>query len=277
MNTQSPPVSERHREDFQRDGVVLIRNLLDDKWRQILAEGVEYNLAHPTARTTEYVRNPANTDRFFFDAVIHGQFPAYDRYMLESPLAETVAQIMNTSLSILFYMTVFVRSPGTGTRTPWHQDQPSWSAVGNHACSVWTSLDPVPLGTGLEFVRGSHRWEEKYQRPPFFHRKYEKDDHGLLPSFPDIEAHRDELDIVSFEMEPGDCLVFHGMTAHGGSGDLPPGLGRRAFSVQWLGDDARLRETNGLDDPDISKDVKLHGVKPGESPVCDICPVVWQR
>ena len=273
--TAASAITGQHLRDYHRDGVVLVRQLLDEDCQRLLANGVECGLANPSARTSEYVKDTAGGDRFFFDAVIRGQIEPFDRYTAESPMAETVARLMGSSRAILFYMTVFVRSPGTPTRTPWHQDQPSWSAVGDQACSLWTSLDPVPLGSGLEFVRGSHRWSQSYQRPPFFHRQYEGDDKRLLPAFPDIEAHRDEYDIASWEMAPGDCLVFHGMTAHGGSGDLPPGLGRRAVSVQWLGDDARIRETGGLDDPDISRDLLRHGVGPGQSPVCEMCPVVW--
>ncbi len=268
-------VSDKHLADYRRDGVVLIRNLLATNWLELLAEGLERNRQNPTSRTTEYVRDPA-AGNFFFDAVTLGQFEAYDRYLLESPMAPAVARLMGSSRAILFYMTIFVRSPGTRTRTPWHQDQPSWSAAGDQACSLWTSLDPVPAGTALEFVRGSHRWPQRYRRPPFFQTRYESDERSSLPPFPEIEANRDDYDIVSWEMAPGDCLVFHGMTIHGGSGDLPSGLGRRAFSVQWLGDDARFRDLAGReDDPHISRDLLRYGVRSGDSPVCDICPVVW--
>lgn len=185
-------------------------------------------------------------------------------------MAEAAAQLMELSSAVLFYMTVFIRSPGTRNRTPWHPDQPSWSAAGNQACSVWMSVDPVLADTALEFVRGSHRWQNKYRRPPFFKSRYENDDRSLLPEFPGIESDRGQFDIVSWAMEPGDCLVFHGMTAHGGSGDLPPELGRRAVSVQWLGDDARFRNLVGGDGPDISSDLRQYGIRPGDPIVCDL-------
>ena len=192
-------------------------------------------------------------------------------------MAEAVAGLMGSSQAILFYISVFVRSAGSRSRTPWHQDQPSWSAIGNHACSAWMSLDPVPKETALEFVKGSHRWETKYQRPPFFNFAYENDDRTKLAPLPDIQTHRDKYDILAWDMEPGDCVFFHGMTTHGGSGDLPPGLGRRAVSVQWLGDDARFRLLPGGDDPNISAELMGYGIKPGEPVVCDICPVVFPR
>ena len=218
-----------------------------------------------------------NGIRFFYDARVLGEVSGYDRLMMNSPMAEAVAQAMGSSQAILFYISVFVRSAGTRNRTPWHQDQPSWSAVGDHACSAWLSLDPVPRETALEFVRGSHRWERQFQRPPFFHFAYEGDDRSKLPAFPDIESHRDDYEILAWDMEPGDCLIFHGMTTHGGSGSLPAGLGRRAVSVQWLGDDARFRLLEGRDDPHISEELLSFGIKPGEPIVCDMCPVAFPR
>ena len=272
MKTQ---INEQQVVDYQRDGVVLIRNLLDERWQQVLADGVAKNLKNPTSRSTDYVNDSTNNARFFYNACTLGQNEAYDRYMLESPMAECVARVMESNSAILFYMTVFVRTPGTRNRTPWHQDQPSWSASGNHACSVWTSLDPVPAETALEFVRGSHKWNKEYQRPAFFQAQYENDDNSKLLPFPDIESNRERYDIVSWAMEPGDCLVFHGMTIHGGSGDLPSSLGRRTVSVQWLGDDARFRDMRGLDDPDIGEDLRPYGLGQGDPVVCEMCPIVW--
>ena len=262
---------------YQKDGVIMLKNVFDTRWLDILAEGVEENLHNPSKRTTHYVNDPAKDEHFFFDALVRGEISAYDRLMLESPMAESVARLMGSSQAILFYISVFIRSAGTRTRTPWHQDQKSWSVSGNQACSMWMSLDPVPRETALEFVRGSHRWESEYQRPEFFQYRYEGDDRSAQLPFPDIETHRDNYEILSWNMEPGDCLVFHGMMAHGGSGNLPPGLGRRSISVQWLGDDARFRLIPGRDDPHISEELLAYGINPGEPVTCDMCPVAWPR
>ena len=191
-------------------------------------------------------------------------------------MAQTAAEIMGSTLAMPFYISVFVRSAGTKNRSPWHQDQKSWSIQGNQACSAWLSIDHVPKDTALEFVAGSHRWDTEYQMASFFDSVYEQDD-PTLPEFPDIQNHREDYDILSWEMAPGDCVFFHGMTAHGGSGDLPDGLGRRAVSVQWLGDDARFRLLPQGDDPSIAEEVLKHGVKPGEPLVCEMCPVAFPR
>ena len=274
----SVPVTDDQILSYQRDGVVLLRKFFDTQWLEVLAEGIEENLRNPSKRTTTYVNDLTTNAHFFYDARVRGEISAYDQLMLDSPMAEAAARLMGSSRAILFYISVFVRSPGTPARTPWHQDQKSWSVAGNHACSIWMSLDAVPRETALEFIRGSHRWETEYQRPEFFHYRYEDDDDRTrLPAFPDVESHRDDYEILAWDMEPGDCLVFHGMTAHGGSGNLPSGLGRRTVSVQWLGDDTRFRLLPGGDDPRISEELLGHGIKPGDPVICDMCPIAWPR
>ncbi len=271
-----PIVSEREIDTFQRDGVIVLRQVFEQRWLEQLAAGSESCRLNPSSRSNIYVNDVQSDQRFFFDARTIGEIEEYDRVILNSPMAEAAGRLMESTCAIPFYVTIFQRSPGTQSRTPWHQDQPSWSAEGDQGCSIWASLDSVPVETALEFVRGSHQWKTRYSRAQFFQTEYEDDKQSGLQPFPDIEGHRNDYDIAAWALEPGDCVVFHGMTAHGGSGNLPENLGRRAISVQWLGDDARHRLVPGGDDPNISVEVAKYGVKPGDSLVCEICPIAWR-
>ena len=38
--------------------------------------------------------------------------------------------------------------------------------------------------------------------------------------FPDINTDPEHFGVVSWDMQPGDCIVFNGRTMHGGSGKL---------------------------------------------------------
>ena len=49
---------------YQRDGVVLLKNLFDKPWLEILAEGVEENLRNTSKRPTAYVNGPTNKAHF---------------------------------------------------------------------------------------------------------------------------------------------------------------------------------------------------------------------
>lgn len=62
-------------------------------------------------------------------------------------------------------------------------------------------LDPVAEATSLRCIRGSHRWEAEYSPTRFNGTKlYE---HTRFSALPDIDAHEDEYDIVSWALEPG--------------------------------------------------------------------------
>ena len=155
--------------------------------------------------------------------------------------------------------------------TPWHQDIPFWPFQGDQICTLWLALDEVSADSGaVEYVKGSHRWGKKYQPKSFVgDGRYQQD--GLDP-LPDFNAIRDELDIVSFDMEPGDCTLHHGLTVHGAPGNSRSDRRRRAYVTRWAGDDVTYDPRDGtqpmLRDP---------GLNAGDSVDSDLWPVVWRR
>ena len=273
-----PQVANAEIEAFQRDGAVVLRNLFAPGMLALLAEGIELSLRRPSRHTVEYVSDEG-AGRFFYDTVMIPDSPPFHAFLRDSGIGAAVGAVLQSAKAIAFYASVFVRAPGTAKRTPWHQDMPFWAASGRQTCSTWIPLDPVPRETALEFVRGSHRWPP-YARPDFSDRPrgdYLVGERERAAPFPDIEAERGRYEILGWEMDPGDCVFFHGMTAHAGSGDLPPGLGRRAVSFQWLGDDAVFDPKPNGHDPDFADELVARGIKPGDPILCDLCPVVWER
>ena len=152
----SIPMRSEDVEAFRRDGAVMLEGVLDEAWLQVLEEGIALNLAQPSSRQLDWVRDEAGGEHLFFDAVTVHHNPFYERYMLQSPIGPIAAAMMDSPTALAFYVSVFIRAQGTQTPTPWHQDQTYWCAEGRQALSIWTSLDPVPRGTELRFVRGSH-------------------------------------------------------------------------------------------------------------------------
>ena len=126
--------------------------------------------------------------------------------------------------------------------------------------------------SSLEFVRGSHRWG-KFFAPVAFgtNAGWTADFRG--EECPDIEAARDRFDIVGFDVDPGDALVFSAWTLHGAPGNAS-GRRRVALSTRWLGDDARWAPRPGCDPTVKQADVC---VAPGTYPADDDCfPEAWR-
>ncbi len=44
-------------------------------------------------------------------------------------------------------------------------------------------------------------------------------------------------DIISWDLEPGDVYVFHGLTVHGAGGNATINRRRRGYTVRYTGDD----------------------------------------
>ncbi|MEM7292307.1 MAG: phytanoyl-CoA dioxygenase family protein [Pseudomonadota bacterium] len=138
--------------EYQRNGAVLLKNVLDKSMLEELARGVDRNRAHPTSRQIDYVKDEQSGEHFFHDAMLIDENPHYRKTVFDSSLADRVAAMMQTQRVIVSNVTVFLRSAGTSRRTRWHRDQPYWPVSGRQCCSTWIPLDSVSRETALEFV-----------------------------------------------------------------------------------------------------------------------------
>jgi len=221
---------------FGRDGAVVLRDVLDDGWLELLAEGVEYNRTHPSEWSHWYT-DPDEAVGFWTDYVTWPRVDAYRRVAFESGLAEVAGRLMQSSAVRFFHEHVLVKEPGASEATPLHHDDPYYCVDGMQNLSMWIALDPVPLSSGLEFVAGSHLWGRRFVPRRFLdHVPYGDGDDRfeLLPPGDElVEGH----DLIGWDVEPGDVVCFHYRTLHGAPGNELP-TRRRAVSLRWLGDDA---------------------------------------
>ena len=56
---------------------------------------------------------------------------------------------------------------------------------------------------------------------------------------PDIDGNPGDYEILAWDLEPGDCVVFSGLCLHGAPGNQTTRT-RRAVSVRYTGDDVRF-------------------------------------
>ena len=222
--------------NFQRDGAVCIRQLLNVDEVALLRDGIDANLATPSPRA-KIASRPEDPGRFFEDFCNWQDIAQFERLVHESPLAGAAQRLMQSPTVRLYHDHVLVKEPGTRQRTPWHQDQPYYNIDGKQNISMWIPVDPVPRPATLEFVAGSHRGPWLMPRT-FMDNQAQWFPEGSLQDLPDIEADRSAHHILGWEIAPGDVVCFHMLTLHGAGGFEGPGR-RRVFSVRFMGDDTR--------------------------------------
>ena len=231
-------------ERFHADGVIILRGVFVD-WVEKLRAGIARNMAEPGPFERTYP--PADGSAPFFQDYCNWQRIAeFKAFVLESHAATIAAQLMRSRSARFFHDHVLVKQPGTSIVTPWHHDQPYYCVESEQSVSFWTPLDPVSRDVVMECVAGSHAWGKDF-RPTRFDGTplYAKDDFEAMP---DIDASRDSLRIVGWDMVPGDAIAFSFRTVHGAPGNRSS-RPRRVFSSRWVGDDAVFAERGGTTSP----------------------------
>lgn len=152
------------------------------------------------------------------------------------PLLGTLANLASTALGAgtvrLFYDQLFTKEAGHSMPTKWHQDLPHWPLAGSQICTIWLAVDPVTRdGGALRYLVGSHRWGKHFAPWP--------EVEGDAP--PDFEAPEYRQLERSYDLEPGDCVIHHGLTVHASHANAITRTRRVAYVTRWLGDDVRYR------------------------------------
>lgn len=281
-------------EAYERDGVACLRGIIDAHWVERLRAGFEDNLTRPSDRASIFrgdgaafvgVRDEETRGRytgrddldrepiFMNDADNWRGFPAYEDFLFHSPAAEIAGRMMRSGKANLFLQDMLFKAAGTDTPTPWHQDMPFFPVEGEKTCSLWIPLDPIRRENGIEYVRGSHRWSKAFlpldMADPAAH--YGADLSPFTPT-PDIDGHRDDYELIRFEMEPGDCIVHHGYALHGAPGNSSTQR-RRAFIARWTGDGVRYHGAKHLR---LAPGFPNCGLDEGVAMDCDTFPVIWR-
>ncbi len=269
MNSTHRPTAQQV-EEFHENGAVCLRQVLSPDTIEVLSKGVDKDIAEPGPLHT--MQQSAEDEGFFLtDFCLAQRLPELRRFVVESPAAEIVGGLLRSGKTNFFYDALWAKGRGTPKRTRWHQDQPYYPVNGEQFCVLWVPLDPVSKETCLELIAGSHRWGRWFM--PELSRKGQDlyADTSAYERMPDIESERDKYDILSWDMEPGDCIAFHGLTVHGAPGNTSATHARRAVSTFWMGDDAVFAERPGMVRPNFQG----HGLEFGDAMDCEYFPRVW--
>jgi ectoine hydroxylase-related dioxygenase (phytanoyl-CoA dioxygenase family) len=258
-------------ESFERDGAVCLRQLFSPQAIELLRQGIDANLAHPSPRAK--IASRTDDPGFFIEDFCNWQQnPQYHRFIFESGVAQAAGSLMRSRTARLYHDHMLTKEPGTRQRTPWHQDQPYYNINGRQNCSFWIPVDSVSRAATLEFVAGSHSgpW---FMPRTFMDAQANWFPEGTLRELPDIEGKRQDYGILGWAIEPGDAVCFHMLTLHASAG-VDGQHRRRVFSVRFLGDDithAPRRWPTSPDFPGLAEELP-----PGASMDHRLFPVLWR-
>lgn len=255
---------------FIRDGAICLRNVIDEATREKLCAAIERDILDPGPFFHNY---QIEKGRFHGNSLCWPRHAEFRDYVLHSPLPQLAASLMGARRLNLVYDQLFVKEPGTEAPTPWHQDLPVWPLEGDQIVSFWLALDPVTAASGaVEYVRGSHRWNRLFQPYSFAKSSI---DLKLDPSFepmPDIDAMREQLDIATWEMAPGDIVAFTARTIHGAGGNRTAHTRRRGYSVRYAGEDVTYKPRRSF-----VPALKNAELRPGDKLDSKLFPLVWRN
>ncbi|SLN66828.1 phytanoyl-CoA dioxygenase family protein [Oceanibacterium hippocampi] len=260
-------ITEQEIAAYREDGVVCLRKMFDAEWVEYLREAIQKDIARPGKLKRDV--NRGGTGEFFSDTFVWKNIEDFEAFIFDSPSGEIAASLFGAEKVNMLFDQILIKEPGTSTGTLWHHDATYWPIKGHQVCTLWLALDNVSLANGaVEYVKGSHLWNHRY-RPESFtgEATYQGQD---LPGVPDVESMRDTLDIVHFDLEPGDCTIHHGLTLHGAPGNTSSSLRRRAYVSRWCGDDIVYDPR-----PNIQKMLYDPDIQPGGPLDCELFPVVW--
>jgi ectoine hydroxylase-related dioxygenase (phytanoyl-CoA dioxygenase family) len=263
-------VSDEQLEAFKRDGGIVLRGVFKD-WVDTLRAGVEHNIAAPSPSAKKHqISDGAGV--FFSDYCNWSRIPEYRAFIFNSPSGAIAARLTGSKAVRLFHEKACVKEPMSDVATPWHQDQPYYCVNGEQVCGLWVALDPILRETSLELIAGSHRWGRWFQPVRVGTNAPLNEKDGFDP-MPDIDAHRENYEILSWDLEPGDAIAFHLLTIHGSQPNPSQVLRRRAFITFWVGDDARFTRRSGIIWPEFPE-LTLHEGDPLDS---QEFPLVWVK
>lgn len=259
---------------FLEDGAVLIKGFLNEEQLARCREAYDWAVENhgPNAfRMFDGTEQQSHVDNA--NPVAKARL---EELVSSLPFGQLFAELWGSEHVWYFAEEVFLKAGGHGSRTLWHQDTSYLPWAGKHWGNAWISFESVPRQNALEIIRGSHLGP-RYDGTTFLDPSDPTQPlHGgdALPRLPDIEAQRRQdpaaYDVLSFATEPGDIVVLHPGSLHGGAPVDAAFPNRHTFVFRFFGDDATFhplpsQSASGYPEQGILFTEELASLKPGDA------------
>jgi len=207
-----PKVTQEHLDTLARDGVVLVKGVLNQKWIDYLREVTEWQIKHPhvwaipgvVSNLYDYIQRSAWTTN-----------TGFSNFMYYSPVASVLGQMANCGWfeegdarghhEIRISTDLVMVNPNKGFK--WHQDNQNGPLTSGHggkldALRYWVTMDDSPADYGAPvYLRRSHE-----------NRCVGKDEVFVNLDEGDLSQYKD--DVLEFRPQAGDMLIWHPRSIH---------------------------------------------------------------
>lgn len=235
MTTQSDSCETQRKQDFDRNGFVIVRQFLKTSALKELTDELQryiQTVVPSLPATAAFFEVPGRPE-----TLKQLQHMAHDPYFAacqkQSNWKDLATELLGEDCSAQ-EPEWFNKPPGTDHVTPPHQDNFYFCLKPPSVVTLWLALDRIDEENGcLRYVAGSHR---NGIRP---HRRTEI--LGFSQGITDF-SNADRQKEVSISLEPGDLLAHHGETIHRAEANRSAARHRRAFAMVYRGDSCQRDE-----------------------------------
>ena len=223
--------------NYNRDGVVLVRNFLLDNDLDLVTSAIDFSLKNPSPYSSK-ITNKKKNSVFFSDYWTYKRNNFIKKILSNNDTISKVKRITGNKEVSFFHDHILVKDPSSPS-TLWHHDRPYYFIDGANNFSIWITTDKVSEDNSLAFCAGSHKSKNIYVPVDF-------NDGSFLNSHPDLKKldedafiQESEKGILVFNMKPGDAIIFNNKTLHRSMPSSNEKV-RKALSLRMIGDNCKL-------------------------------------
>ena len=257
------PLTDEQIAQYQRDGHILLEDVLDAACIPPYKEAIEQTVAERNKETRALKDRDTYGKAFLQTTNLWQHNAKVAEYATAKRFAGIAARLMGVERARLYHDQALFKEAGGGI-TPWHQDQHYWPLATNNTITMWMTLADIDADMGtLRFASGSQA--EGYL--------------GDIPISDESEAQlREFVERKGFQLQQAEAMRAGSATFHSGwtLHSAPPNFSQRmrpAMTVIYFADGARVSELDNRHRVN-DRDHWLPGTEPGDLAATELNPVL---
>lgn len=220
MQATSTDQQRELHDQYQHDGYVIARNVLDSGLIQEARTHIEWLLAkHPDLRGEQLGHTLVQNDPFWV------------RLISDDRLLNVAEQFIGPNIA-LFASHYIAKQPFNGQAVLWHQDGSYWPLEPMQVVTLWLAIDDsTPENGCMRVIPGSHVMD--------IQEVYKRTDVGNVLGSSMDSSLVDESKAFDLVLNAGDVSIHHPNTVHGSNANHSPRW-RRGLTIRYIPTSTRI-------------------------------------